>query len=94
MVKFQFTLWLYAFTTGVQALNQAVPYELLYMYSVYKAEYRVFPAGARTVASGCKSAHEKENDDAMQYARDSTKGHELNLSRPAYRQPISHRPGL
>lgn len=56
MVKLQFIVGLFALVTGVQALDQAVPYELLYFYSIYKMEYRAVAEGSRLIATGCKLA--------------------------------------
>ena len=38
---------------SVNALNVAGPYELVYLYYVYKIEYATVPAGSRKIAPGC-----------------------------------------
>jgi hypothetical protein len=58
MMKLRFLLQLYVLFSGVQALNEAVPYELLYYYSAYKMEFAALP-GDRTIATGCKSGFSK-----------------------------------
>ncbi|KAI1290528.1 hypothetical protein F5Y03DRAFT_62339 [Xylaria venustula] len=49
-----FSLLVSAFiAAGVVALNEAIPAELLWLYSIYTAEYKVIPAENRKIAPGC-----------------------------------------
>lgn len=46
--------WLSVALQGVDALNAAAPYEMVYLYNAYKMEYLTVPAGSRKIAPGCR----------------------------------------
>lgn len=45
--------WLCVALQGVDALNAAAPYEMVYLYNAYKMEYITVAAGSRKIAPGC-----------------------------------------
>ena len=56
MLKLTLLLWLCAIFRGVQCLNQAMTFELLYYYSAYKMEYAALQPADRNIATKCKAA--------------------------------------
>jgi hypothetical protein len=59
MKSYQLFFWFIVSITSVEALNTALPYELLNFYSAYKAEFKSVPAGSRKIATKCESCHLK-----------------------------------
>ena len=54
MVKLRaVVLGLCAIASKVLALNEAMPYEMLYFYNVYKMEFAAVPAADRRIATTC-----------------------------------------
>ena len=45
--------WLSLALQGVNALNAAAPYEMVYLYNAYKMEFLTVAAGSRKIAPGC-----------------------------------------
>jgi hypothetical protein len=45
--------WLSVALQGVNALNAAAPYEMVYLYNAYKMEFLTVAAGSRKIAPDC-----------------------------------------